>query len=319
MLAPLDPLNETPPKGSVSKTAGSGGKAGGAETGGSAGNETGGRVGTAGRGGTASAGAAGSGLAGNDASAGVGGFAGASAASGGTGGGVVGLPVLGGLTLWLDATATGVAGPAVATWQNLAEGGESDAAQASVGQQPELTTFSGLPGVLFEGDDFMNFEPGFADYREGMTIFAVAKFDEPEFCAPLLQASTGQEINDISFQSDSYPEANTLTLEVTNTDVKALGILPKNLVVLLGGFITPAGGGGVSVNGLPAGSAIENVDRVPFRTARMAWLGYGQYDGCTTFHGVLFELLLYERALSAQSELGQVIDYLRAKWQCCGN
>jgi hypothetical protein len=322
LLAPLDAVNEDSGKNTTGGADG-GGEAG-VENGGSGGSRVGGggaasgEAGMSSGGGTSGAGPSTGGAAGSGPSAGAGGSA-AGGGSAGAGGSPGGPPVTTGLTLWLDANATGQAGPAVATWQNLAQGGESDATQSSVGQQPELTTVNGLPGVLFEGDDLMNFEPGFADYREGMTIFAVAKFDEPELCAPLLQASTGQEINDISFQSDWYPEVNTLTLEVGNTDVKALGILPKNLVVLLGGFITPTGGGGLNVNGLPEGSAIDNADRIPFRTARIAWLGSGQYDNCTTFHGVLFELLLYKRALSTRTELGQVTDYLRSKWRCCGN
>ncbi|HEX6763858.1 MAG TPA: hypothetical protein VF103_00235, partial [Polyangiaceae bacterium] len=95
--------------------------------------------------------------------------------------------------------------------------------------------------------------------------------------------------------------------------------LPDGLVVLLAGYVTPAGGGAVNVNGQFVGTGVEDAARVPYRTDRVAHLGKGEYDDCTTFHGVMYELLLYERSLAVESEFAEVVDYLQTKWNCCGN
>jgi len=48
------------------------------------------------------------------------------------------------------------------------------------------------------------------------------------------------------------------------------------------------------------------------------FIGKTLYQSCGAFHGAIGELLLYNRGVTDR-ELLQIEQYLRDKWQCCGD
>jgi hypothetical protein len=313
---------------------GAGADQGGTETGGSSGasGTTGGSSGTAGdspsggaggdteQGGTSgSAGAAGAGDGGAGSSQGgtAGTPAGGTGGDGGTSGQGPTLRVTQGLRLWLDAASLAGAGP-ISTWPNRAAG-ESDATQPLSTRRPILGTVDSHPGVTFDGNRWMTFGEGFEDFSAGLTFFLVARFDAPGICTEIFQVSNGQEVDDISVQSDvMLSDPGVLLFEVSNANVGTdPGVLGGTNLMLATIVVGPPEDASISIDGITARSG-EDPLFVPATVSRSQnFLGSGLYLNCDPFQGVIFELLLYNRTLSTE-DTALVNGYLEEKWNCCG-
>jgi hypothetical protein len=271
----------------------------GGSTSGAAGADDGGTAGT--RGGTA--GAATGGASGEGGSAGTGPT----------------LPVMQGLTLWLDAASlTDEDGP-LTTWPNRATSGESDATQPVEAERPELTTIGTRRGVSFDGTRFMVFESGFSNFNAGLSFFTVTRFVPRVGCDELLQFSTGLEMNDISFQADidELDAPGVFLFEVFNESTStSAGLLGGADPQLISVVATPPDDAKIFLNDIVAGGE-TNTGFLPVNVSRTRnFLGSGLYASCDPFRGVVFELLLYNRALTPEDR-ALVSAYLQEKWNCC--
>ncbi len=300
---------------------GGGGTSGTSGTSGAAGETSGGTGGDSAEGGVsgASSGAAGAGD-GGTAGVGEGGTSGTpTGGTGGSGGGGSGPtePVMTGLKLWLDAASLPTEG-ALATWPNRATAGEPDATQPSPVIRPEVATFAGRRGVSFDGTQWMNFAEGFSDFSGGLTFFLVARFDAPGVCTEIFQVSNGQEIDDISVQSDvAVTDPGVLLFEVYNTNVETgPGVLGGTDPMLASIVVRPPEAASIFINTVPGGMKSDPFF-VPATIPRTYnFLGSGLYMNCDPFEGVIFELLLYNRGLS-QGDVALTNAYLQQKWECC--
>jgi hypothetical protein len=252
------------------------------------------------------------------------GGAGARGGAGGIQGGASGMPPTDGLLLWLDANdVQGSPGDGVREWPDRTLQ-QPYPVEGALAQQPVLVDDGGYRGVAFDGvDDYLRLRNGFADFTAGLTYFAVLRFDSlvaDGSCQPLVQLSNGVangiEHDDISIQDDG---AGVFFLEVLDSylpsQTAALGIGTR---MVLGVRIDPTAP--VSAELYRDNSTLTGVigNYIPALTPRTQnYLGSGLYAGCTTFHGVMFEVLLYAHAL-APVEVNQVDAYLQQKWECCG-
>jgi hypothetical protein len=238
----------------------------------------------------------------------------------GDGGGGAGptLPVTADLRLWLDAASLTSTGP-LATWPNRAENGESDATQPELAQRPVLATVDARPGVTFDGTQWMTFAEGFENFSAGLTLFVVARFDDPGFCKEILQVSNGVEIDDISFQTHMVVNApGALLFEVEDPILfTGPGIIGGPNPALATVIVTPPDSTAILVDTIAAATKTDPL-LVPETVARTQnFLGSGLYLNCDPFKGVMHELLFYDRGLTP-ADVALVNAYLQQKWQCCG-
>jgi hypothetical protein len=239
-------------------------------------------------------------------------------------GGAAGMPPTDGLLLWLDANdVQGVPGDGVSEWPDRTLL-QPYPVEGALAQQPIVVDDGGRRGVAFDGvDDSLRLRNGFADFRAGMTYFAVVRFDSlaaEGSCQPLIQFSNGVsgtvENDDLSIQDDG---SGTFFLEVLETYLPSSpSALDIDTRMLLGVRIDPSDPVSAELyrdNVTLTGLIGTYIPRVIPRTQN--YLGRGLYTDCTTFHGVMYEVLLYGRSL-APVEVNHVNAYLQQKWQCCG-
>jgi hypothetical protein len=223
-----------------------------------------------------------------------------------------------GLTRWLDAATLTGSGP-LTTWPNRVTGGESDATQPAPSQRPLLTTVGTLPGVEFDGTRFMIFEEGFSNFAAGLSFFTVARFDPIPYCNELLLLSTDPEMADISFQMDidELGAPGVFLYEVLNgTAVTSPAVIGGESPQLVSVVSTPPDDTKIYLNQVSAGSS-SDPNLMPASVSRdRNFLGSGLYPMCDPFRGVVFELLLYNRALTP-ADRALVSGYLQDKWNCC--
>jgi hypothetical protein len=284
----------------------SGGQAGAGGSGGSAG--TGASGGSAG---TGAGGAAGSGALG-----GSGGTGGTDAGSGGAAGGTFSVPTTD-LVLWLDAEHISDGADAsnlVSTWIDRSPLAK-DAFQTVTGSQPIVTSVNGKPAVSFDGvDDSLDLPNGYGDFTNGLTVFAVASFDQNGSCAsaPLVHLSNlGQGAQLVSLRRSKVGET-LLSLGVQSA-VSVAGSVPDGALRLLGARNYAPGTAQIYVNGVESGASApvafaENVVRTDNHI--------GKGEGPCLFHGVVQEILLYRRDIDS-AERAQINQYLQTKWACC--
>lgn len=291
---------------------------GGGATSGAAGAGDGGMAGAAdgGTSGSATGGTSGSAMGGMSGSA-MGGMSGSAMGGGGSGGMGPPLPVTGGLRLWLDASSLTSEGP-LATWPNQVEDGESDATQPELAQRPVLATVDARPGVTFDGTQWMTFAEGFENFSAGLTLFIVAKFDDPGICKEIFQVSNGLEVDDISFQTHVVNGPGALLFEVEDPIVfTGPGVIGGPNPALATVVVTPPGSATIFLDTFTAAMRTDPL-LLPEVVARTQnFLGSGLYLNCDPFDGVIHELLLYNRGLTPEN-VALVNTYLQQKWRCCG-
>ena len=106
-----------------------------------------------------------------------------------------------GLLMWLraDRGVTQDLG-AVATWADQSPN-HTDAIQTATNARPVLASsgIGGLPVLKFDGiDDFLKLPAGFADFTQGLSMFAVVRENPVDTCVEVMEFSNGSEIDDIS-------------------------------------------------------------------------------------------------------------------------
>jgi len=276
---------------------GAGAPAGG--TSGSSGNSTGGMAGETSSGGGSDGGA----------SAGSSGSAGADGGQGGEPGDVI---PTSGLVLWFDAE-RGIQsdGDAVVNWINQAGNG-IDATQLVTSYQPTLIESAGKPALEFDGiDDLLELPAGFDDFSAGLSAFAVV-VPNAVACMPVFQLSNGPETDDISLQTDENLQAEYEVLTAVAESASALQIgVPSQISALH----QPPLAATLRVDGVSVG--VNTSATLPQKVVRnLNAIGDGQYPGCQNWSGLIFEIILYDRALPA-ADLAQIEAYLREKWACC--
>jgi hypothetical protein len=246
---------------------------------------------------------------------------GASASDAGAGGGGEGpdptpeIP-LPGLQIWLRAD-SGVthATRLVSAWQDRSGHGR-DALQTASNFAPQFIdgALAGKPALVFDGvDDFLKLSTLDVDFSGGLSIFLVLEQETTTLCDAFFEASTGSEENDLNFGDweDSY-NYEVLEENVHDTGYHALLDAPQIAVVIhdADGFAS------LRSNGRGVG---EQRIALPAPVKRsQVFIGKTLYQSCGAFHGAIGELLLYNRGVTDR-ELLQIEQYLRDKWQCCGD
>lgn len=224
-------------------------------------------------------------------------------ASSGSGGGFE--PSTDGLVLHLDATGLPM-GDRLAFWEDTSPG-EDHAIQDDPTRQPHVIERDGLTAVDFDGmGQHLTLPSGFADFTNGLTLFAVAAFDDGGNCAQLLQLTNGDEIDDIAlwrgggfgfeiedqwFEGSVPVASGAVVSYAVRQDALGAVLLTHNADLV-----------GVDTFLLP-----DDVERT------MNFVGTGLYPACASFHGIVHEILIYRRRLD-DAEFGAVTAHLMEKW-----
>jgi hypothetical protein len=216
-----------------------------------------------------------------------------------------------GLVLWLRAD-RGVtqADGAVSQWDD-GSGQGNHATQTASNVRPLFVAgaFGGRSAIAFGEDDFMRLPAGFSDFSQGLSVFALASFDEAMQCAGVFHLGNGPEVDDIELGHSSgsyhyevggeYPQADFLAfdasalLTVIHRPTLSVEMRWNQVLELAPSVMLPA--------------SVERTENL---------LGKSLYAGCTSLKGKLAELILYDRAVSDQ-ELVDVEQYLQQRYDCC--
>lgn len=268
---------------------------GGAPSAGASSGGSGGRAGEPGAGGSSG-------------SAGAGGLAG----SAGFGGGPTPTPEIPrvGLALWLRADEGVVQeNGAVARWLDQS-GNKLDALQSPGDSRPSFDPagFNARPTVLFDGKfDYLEFESGFATFKNGMSAFIVTRPAEaPESCWSMFELSNGSEVDDISIGAWQRQ-----WLYEVSASYQQKGEVVSGLPALVTTLHRVGGTVDVRVNGALQGSSTF---ALPIDIERSSnFVGRTLYQDCQLFRGAISEIILYSRAVTA-GELRAIEAYLTEHW-----
>jgi hypothetical protein len=217
-----------------------------------------------------------------------------------------------GLLLWLRADRGVIEEDGlVASWEDQSGNG-SHASQTVSNARPKLVNggFGELASLEFDGvDDFLRLPSGFADFRGGVSIFAVVQQTTATNCTAIIEMSNGIELDDISFgqyESGLYYEVFELWTPAGQLIVGA----PQLVAAIHRSNITVE----VRQNGQLAGQ--DTFDLPVVQQRHENFVGQSLYTSCLPFHGRIAELILYARAVS-DVELLAIEAYLRDHAACC--
>ena len=223
-----------------------------------------------------------------------------------------------GLLMWLRAD-QGVKtnGPTVAAWLDQSPAGNS-AVQDKPGAQPTLVAnaLAGRPSIRFDGsDDFFSLPDGFSDFRAGLTAFVVTRPAPGGAWSRFIDLDVGPACENIVFgRKDAADKLGFWVYTNSNTKgkVEAPGAVIANEVQSFCALLAPGGKVALYRNGAMVAtgdtSAPKSTSRKPNTLAKSNSGG-----GDPLFKGELFEILLYNRALS-EAERAYVESYLNAKY-----
>jgi ferric-dicitrate binding protein FerR (iron transport regulator) len=221
-----------------------------------------------------------------------------------------------GLQLWLKAdTGVKLNGSAAAAWQDQSPAGNS-AVQDRPGAQPLLiaNALGGRPALRFDGlDDYLALPDGFSDFRLGLTAFVVVRPSAGGAWTRFLDLDIGPACDNIVFGRKESPDKLAFWVYAnsqTKGKVEAPGaIVPDQLQTFaarldLNGHVTLYRNGAALATGDT--TVPKSTPRKPNGIAK-------SNSGDPFFKGDLFELLLYNRALT-EAERAYVESYLNAKY-----
>ncbi len=216
------------------------------------------------------------------------------------------------MLLWLDAANSTLATGSVSLWPDQS-GNAMHAAQPLLGHQPTAGTTNGKRFVQFDGvDDYLNLPSGFGDFTNGLSLFAVVRFDTDNFCPAILQLSNGSEIDDISFQRET---GQGMAYEVLAASfMSGTGALPIGASRLVTMTHSAAAVATFRINGVQTKN--QGFALPESKTRGQNFIGHTLYSPCDEFGGVIHEILFYKREL-VPSEVAVVEGYLQSKWGCC--
>jgi hypothetical protein len=218
-----------------------------------------------------------------------------------------------GLILWLRAD-RGVTAQSslVSRWTDQSPA-HADAAQDVTRSRPVLVAdgINGRPALLFDGtDDFLQLDEGFGDFSMGISIFTVMNTTlEGEVCAPVFEASNGEEIDDIHF-GPNHDHVNYEVFNDANLDVACLPDVPQLFSVVqdkTGTFEVRRDGLFGTLSTFPPPAVVAR---------KAVFVGKSLYSSCKTFAGRIGEVIVYARALS-DAEARGVESYLQQQYGCC--
>jgi hypothetical protein len=282
-------------------------------------------------GGKSSSGASGSNGAGNGGQPSAGGMGGSAGVAGQLAGGAgLGgaepprLPISAdGLELWYSAN-EGVThtGGAVTIWKDLSDH-HRNATQTSRSSRPQLgaDAFQGKPGLLFDGtDDFLKIPPLPSDFSGGLSMFAVVlpsqpppSADSPLGCQSYFEAANGPEVDGVHL--GDY--RGSLLFEVEQSFLNDLEFpLPFSMPHVVSSILREDASLELRRNSSTVGE--QSFLFPPVTERAQVYIGRTLYDNCTSYNGVLSELIVFSRALTDE-ELLEIEAYLQAKWDCCAD
>lgn len=227
-------------------------------------------------------------------------------------------PPAGGLQLWLRADqAARNAGPGVAAWPDLSGTGNTPL-QDKPSARPlyVASAQAGRPAVRFDGvESSLVLPDGLADFRAGLSAFVVARPAPGGAGARFLDLDIGPACDNIVFGRKDSPDklafwvfANSLS----KGKVEAPGAVIPDQLQTLSVVLTPFGHATIYHNGAPVGAGETSIPRsIPRKPNTLGRNTSGSGD--SYFKGDLFELLLYNRALSEAERL-HVEGYFAAKY-----
>lgn len=302
-----------------------GGGSGGAATSSSGGGDASTTVGEGGddAGATAGGATAGSATAGGATTGGTSG-AGNAGSSGASGAPTLDPPPMDGLALWLVGDkGSELYGPNVTKWRDQSANGLV-LQQAVSARQPTLldNALAGRRAMYFDGrDDAFTVPANFTNFSQGLSIFAVMRMDtvpvegaEPG-CVEILDL-TGSN-NFIYFMAfSSYRYEADMHFNAVNGPP-----LEPRVPHLVSVIHAPAGPNGpanaqLRQDGAVYGDGAANFP-LPSGTHSNNGLAGGIDTWCDQFHGIIAELLVYNRAVSLEEEMA-ITARMQEQWQCCG-
>lgn len=206
-----------------------------------------------------------------------------------------------------------VSASGVFTWSDQS-GAKRDATQEVAALAPRLSSIAEgrVPAVVFDGlDDFLELPPGFIDFTNGLSIFAVAEFSSDAPCGAILEVSNGSEVNDIHFSRYE----RTFLYEVLDTYIQG-GVIQNDETVQMSVIHRPNKQMEMRINGRNAGGAPVPLPQTIKRA--LNYVGKTLYATCGTLGGGIGTLLVYNRALS-EAEVSKVEATLRSASKCCSD
>jgi hypothetical protein len=223
-----------------------------------------------------------------------------------------------GLQMWLRAD-QGVKtnGPTVAAWLD-----QSPAANSAVQDKPSAqpmfvaSALAGRPAIRFDGvDDFFSLPDGFSDFRAGLTAFVVVRPAPGGAWSRFIDLDVGPACENIVFgRKDAADKLGfwVYTNSLTKGKVEAPGAVVANEVQSFCALLAPGGKVTLFRNGAGVGTGETSMPKSTLRKPNtLAKSNSG--GGDPFFKGELFEILLYNRALS-EAERTYVESYLNAKY-----
>jgi ferric-dicitrate binding protein FerR (iron transport regulator) len=220
-----------------------------------------------------------------------------------------------GLNLWLKAE-TVARGP-VSAWSD-SSGNGLHAVQSSAAAQPALVAnaWAGRPSIRFDGvDDHLELPAGFADFRAGMSVFVAARVESGPLWMRFLDLGKGPMCDNVFFGRKDGPHSLCLWVYangVTRGKVNAPEGLVPDQVQSLSAVMSGAGKVALYRNGAAVGAGSTSVPAAVVRKPNyVGRSNYGESD--PTLKGEIFEVLLFNRALSEQ-ERAYIESYFALKY-----
>lgn len=217
------------------------------------------------------------------------------------------------LVLWLNGDTLGANGSAISSWAD-SSANHNDATQSSSGSQPlvERPAQNGNPAAKFDGvNDHLLLPSGFANFTEGMTVFAVVK---PTSASPnngrVLDLSNGASSDNIQFYLQNNPNFALSVLNGATATTLSTGGVVNNTFQLLEFRHDGAGTARLLVNSTQQNfsTTMNNIPNVTRANNFVGKSNSGNY-----LPGQIAELLIYDDLLSPQT-CQQVENYLIAKF-----
>jgi hypothetical protein len=217
-----------------------------------------------------------------------------------------------GLMLWLQADRDVMqVNGGVSLWRDQS-GNHKDAVQSVSDARPSLAAagIGNRPSVQFDGvDDFLKVPTGFADFTQGLSVFATVQIQPVSFCDAIVELSNGSEMDDINLGQAQ----NQIHYEVFDRYFDG-DLVPTGASELIEVVHHPNLMFEMRLNGTLAG---EGSSDLPANVPRQQnFLGKSLYAECGPFSGQLSELILYGREVY-ETELLKIEDHMRAHSACC--
>jgi hypothetical protein len=223
-----------------------------------------------------------------------------------------------GLELWLRADAgVKLNGLAVTQWADQSAAGNA-AVQTNPSAQPQFiaNALSGRPCLRFDGlAAHLTLPDGFGDFRLGLTTFVVLRPTSEAAGSRFIDLDLGPACDNIAFGRKDTPDKLGFWIysnSQTKGKVEVPGAVVADQVQVFCALLTPGGHVTLFRNGTALGAGDTSVPRSIVRKPNLL-LKSTSGGAESLFKGDLFEILLYNRALS-EAERSHVEAYFFSKY-----